>query len=675
MSAFVHSLVQQLAQHPWLAYAAVLLLALSESLPVIGMFVPGTAVILAISALVPSGVVTLWPLLVAATVGAILGDGFAYGLGRRYQRQIVDGWLPRRYPTLFARSEAFFARHGDKSVFLARFVPGVRAVVPLMAGVLGMTVRRFTTANVASALVWAPSHILPGVLVGASFGLFGPAAGPLAILIVLLVLLIWTVYAALRLALRHGVPALQRLLSHWHTRARTRDTLVARSMTRLLDPAQPEGRVLLALALVMIGAAWMFGGILEDLITGDPLVQADTAVYGLLQELRTAPGDNIMVTITELGDATVVIAVALAVLLWFVHMRAWRTAGYWTGAIVGATAINTAIKAALHRPRPIGSLYDGAAGFSFPSGHSTLNLVLYGFLAFLVIREIRPTRRLPIALGATTLILAIAFSRLYLGAHWFSDVAGGLAFGTAWLILLWIGYTYGVTSRIAPRGLLLVAGATFVVAGSVSVVRSHAGDVQRYAYLRPVPTIGETSWRNGDWRKLPVRRTGITGEPEEPMTLQWAGEPRVLADALATRGWQPSALWTVAGIANWWTTPIKATALPLLPSLAAGEFPALVRIQSGATPDTRLVLRLWEADVALIDATAATTPLFVGSIVEERVVRLLALLPWLVVSENVDGPRDAFAAATGITPSDKRRGQLSSGWDGRILRITRADLN
>jgi undecaprenyl-diphosphatase len=67
------------------------------------------------------------------------------------------------------KSEAFFARHGDKSVFIARFVPGVRAFIPLIAGVLGMRVSRFYAANILSALVWAPSHILPAVLVGSAF--------------------------------------------------------------------------------------------------------------------------------------------------------------------------------------------------------------------------------------------------------------------------------------------------------------------------------------------------------------------------------------------------------------------------------------------------------------------------------------------------------------------------
>jgi membrane protein DedA with SNARE-associated domain len=72
-----------------LAYGAVFLLALSEAIPVVGALVPGSALIIGISALVPAGIVKLLPLLIAAAIGAIIGDGLSYGLGHRYQTFVV----------------------------------------------------------------------------------------------------------------------------------------------------------------------------------------------------------------------------------------------------------------------------------------------------------------------------------------------------------------------------------------------------------------------------------------------------------------------------------------------------------------------------------------------------------------------------------------------------------
>jgi membrane protein DedA with SNARE-associated domain len=190
----VSTITDVVSAHPHLAYAAVFLLALSEAIPVVGAVVPGSALVIGISALVPSGTVALWPLLLAATAGAISGDGLSFWLGRRYHRAILGRWPLNRHPELVVRSEAFLHRHGGKSVFLARFTPGVRAFIPLLAGIARMPGRWFYAANILSALVWAPSHVLPGVLVGASFAhAAGAAAGRLAVLLIAVAVVLWAV--------------------------------------------------------------------------------------------------------------------------------------------------------------------------------------------------------------------------------------------------------------------------------------------------------------------------------------------------------------------------------------------------------------------------------------------------------------------------------------------------
>ncbi|MER9566106.1 MULTISPECIES: phosphatase PAP2 family protein [unclassified Mesorhizobium] len=245
----------------------------------------------------------------------------------------------------------------------------------------------FYTVNIASALVWAPSHILPGVLVGATFSILGAAAKPLAILLVVLVVTGWVVLHIVRWTLRRGVPLLIVSVERLRNWADTRDTWLRRCLASLLDPSRPEARVLALLTVLLVGAAWLFFGVLEDVLSGDPLVLADGAIYRALQDLRTAPGDAMMIAVTELGDTTVVIMVTVTVFVWLAWKRAWHTAIYWFVAIAGASALNTAIKVALHRARPGELLYSGWSTFSFPSGHSTINMVLYGFLAFLIARD------------------------------------------------------------------------------------------------------------------------------------------------------------------------------------------------------------------------------------------------------------------------------------------------
>ncbi|WP_374438022.1 bifunctional DedA family/phosphatase PAP2 family protein [Pseudomonas panipatensis] len=669
------SLIAFITEHPQLTYAVVLLLALSESIPVIGAVVPGTAVIIAISALVPSGAVTLWPLLAAAVAGAILGDGLSYWVGHRYHREVLNARVFKRFSGFIARSELFFTRHGGKSVFLARFTPGVRAFVPLLAGVLKMPPGRFYAANLLSALTWAPVHILPGVLIGASFSLFGAAAKPLAALVVLLVLLVWGTSHLVRFTLARGLPLLSGALQRLRTWAAARDDRWARLILNLLDPARPDARGLAYLAVLLVGSAWLFFGILEDVVSGDPLVRADSAIYLALQDLRTAPGDALMIAMTELGDTVVVLAVTLAVLLWLAGKRAWRTAAYWLVAIAGASALNSVIKVALHRPRPGEMLYTGWSAFSFPSGHSTVNAILYGFLAVLLIPALRPLWRLPLAVCAVTLVLGIAMSRLYLGAHWFSDVVGGLAFACAWLTSLGVSYRRKPAQAVGAVGLLIVAIATLSLAGGLHIHRQHAFDVARYAQQERTQRMSTQTWWNTGWQQLPARRVEITGEIEEPLALQWAGSLSALQALLQRQGWYRPVPWSASGALAWLAPSAAPGERPLIAVFAGGRLPelTLALADPDAAEASRFVLRLWPADVTLDEGDSAS--LWVGSVVEERLVHYLSLLTLEWRQPDMNRARDRLLASLATSRLATRSDAASSAhWDGRVVLAHDSDV-
>jgi hypothetical protein len=143
----------------------------------------------------------------AAIVGAIFGDGLSFWLGRRYHREILLRWPLNRYPQFIDRSEAFIKTYGGASVFLARFIAVVRAFVPLVAGILGMSSRQFYAANILSALVWAPAHVFPGVLLGMALNLAGLSPGRLAILLIVGLIAVSAAVRALRSYLnRHPFP-------------------------------------------------------------------------------------------------------------------------------------------------------------------------------------------------------------------------------------------------------------------------------------------------------------------------------------------------------------------------------------------------------------------------------------------------------------------------------------
>ena len=206
MADFDH-VIHYVGSHPYFAFLAVLFLALSEAIPVIGTVVPGSTLILAISALATTADVNPWLLVMAAAVGAILGDGLSYWLGSRYHREILSGWPLNRFPGLIKRSAQFICRYGITSVFLARFTAVVRAFVPLLAGIMKMSSTPFYVANVLSALVWAPLHIFPGVLAGMAINLAGPHAATLGLIFVGAIVVVSIGWHLLRDQLRAKVGA------------------------------------------------------------------------------------------------------------------------------------------------------------------------------------------------------------------------------------------------------------------------------------------------------------------------------------------------------------------------------------------------------------------------------------------------------------------------------------
>jgi membrane protein DedA with SNARE-associated domain len=164
VTSFIDPLVSFVSAHAWLCYLTLFLAALLEAVPIVGSVVPGSTIILALSALVPGGDLRLEWVLAAAVAGAVLGDGTAFWVGHRSQREILNQWPMANYPGVIAQSEAFFNRWGTLAVFFARFVPPIRAFVPLTAGALSMPPMRFYAVNIPAILLWAPAHVLPGVL-------------------------------------------------------------------------------------------------------------------------------------------------------------------------------------------------------------------------------------------------------------------------------------------------------------------------------------------------------------------------------------------------------------------------------------------------------------------------------------------------------------------------------
>jgi undecaprenyl-diphosphatase len=179
----------------WLAYLLLFGIVGGESA---GVPIPGETSLVAAGVLASNGRLSIYLVIVAAGLGAIVGDNVGYVLGRRGGNWLLrrDGWMGTRRARLLERGEAFFARHGAKAVFFGRWLPGLRITAAWLAGIHRMEWRRFAFWNAAGGIGWAISVGLAAYLLGhaaaSAFRTFG-LVGAGVVVVVAAAALIWHV--------------------------------------------------------------------------------------------------------------------------------------------------------------------------------------------------------------------------------------------------------------------------------------------------------------------------------------------------------------------------------------------------------------------------------------------------------------------------------------------------
>lgn len=658
---YLQPLLDWIAGHQTWAGIVVFLIAFTESLAIVGLFIPGAILMLAVGALIGTGTLPFWTTFWWAVAGAVAGDGISYWAGHYYKDQLRNVWPFSRYPALLDQGERFIDKHGGKSVLFGRFFGPVRAIVPACAGIMGMTPNRFLFANVGSALVWAPAFLLPGMVFGASLNLAAEVASRLAMLMAGLIAVIWLslwlsrrIY---RLLAPRAMAAGERLAqwgrSHPH---------MGKITAALLDPQQPELKGLSLVALALVALAWLMLKIFEQFSISPPLERLDHSTFQLLQGLRSPWGDQIMTVVSQLGDGVVQTALVTLVALWLLWQRRWFALGHWLSTALFAALAIWSLKQGLQLPRPQ-ALYGDTMSYSFPSAHTLLASCLYGFLAVMVARELPARWRWLCYAGAWLIILAIAFSRLYLGAHWLSDVLGGLLLGIVWAAALGIAYRRHLAPPLKLTGLLGVPLLALATIGVWHVVQNQEESLARYAprYTAETESLGQ--WLDQGWRSLPGYRIDTRGVERQPLNLQWAGTLDELQRHLLALGWQEGAALSLKSTLQWINPKATPAELPHPPLAHDGRPPALVM----SLPAQKLLLRLWPSAVHI---DGKHQQVWVGHVGRE----MLTTLPFIrfpTLALDFDTPLQQFKPfiATVHSRVGERpvNGSITSHWHGEVL--------
>ncbi|HEU4813576.1 MAG TPA: VTT domain-containing protein [Xanthomonadaceae bacterium] len=637
--AWLDSTVAWIGAHPHAAGLLIFLVAFCDALVVVGIIVPALPLLFAVGALVGLGHIDGPYAVACAALGALAGDGLSYWVGNRWGPHMRDQWPFSRFPRLILRGEQLFRRHGAKALLIARFVGAVRPFVPAIAGTLRMPLKRYLPVSAFAAVTWAVVHLAPGWIFGTSYDAVAAVADRLALVIVAMLGVVALVWAVIVYGWRwfdgHANTWLAQLLA-W-TRAHP---VLGRYAAALVDPNRPESASLLVLAVVLLAIGWAWFALLFVVVAGGEPLAIDLRVQEAMFALRNPLADRMMAALASLGDAQVLGAASAAALLWLLWRRRWMAAAHWLAAIAFGFVLTAWLEAVIEMPRP----ETAVAGFGFPSVAVTMATITFGFFAVLIARELPGRDRVWPWLVAGVTVAALGFARLYFGAHWLSDIAGGVLLGIVWLLVLGMAYRSHVTRSLWMRPLAIAFYGAFVLAALWHVPRQVDAVLAKFVPPPPKALLNAPYWQGAGWSALPARREEPDAARGWPLDVQVAGPLAPVQARLEAHGWraQSQADWTrTLRLLDEDQAPARQ---PVLPATLGGHAESLLMRRTGTRPGELHVLRLWPAPARMSDGA----PLWIGSSQAMRFEHPLdAFGLWRPVADGQAAAHAAVAEALG----------------------------
>ncbi|MGB5446975.1 MAG: LssY C-terminal domain-containing protein [Psychromonas sp.] len=562
VTEFINSILPSIEDFGMWGYWIAFFAALFETTIGIGLILPGSTIILLLGTLAARGYLDVGDLVWFAILGAVIGDNINYYLGKKYgAKWLKDGfWIVKVGHIETAKK--FMDAHGAKSIFLGRFVPSVKEIVPLIAGSVKMNYRTFMIWNILGAVGWGFQWVFAGYIFGQSLNLAELWLSRAGLFFAFLIIFIAILYGLKWLILNKGKGFLIIAISFWRSikQALINNEHVLHWMQKhprgisflraRFDTSVFTGFPLSILVVAFIYALILFAGIVENLIMTDPIIAADIRIANLFLSLRSDGLTHVFTWITLLGKSQVVLMFIFitTVLLWV-----WQKKDYILPlfiSVAGSELFTYFGKLAFHRPRPEMAIYVEDS-FSFPSGHATIAVALFGYLAYLLMRLANSwSKSVNIFFVTIFLIIIIGFSRIYLGEHYVSDVLSGYLVGAMWLIIAisfceWLkpkisfeqGKSPGNQVKSPVGRVRLITFVLLFIAASFYVVFSMQYHYPLSPAVRKEVVIVATSTDIFTTEQLKYTET-LTGEKQEPINYIFlARNDSQLISAIEQAGW------------------------------------------------------------------------------------------------------------------------------------------
>ena len=404
--------------------------------------------------------------------------------------------------------------------------------------------------------------------------------------------------------------------------------------------------------------------------------------FHLLQSIRTPIFNKIFTIITIMGAPKTMAIISVLITMLLLIKKQWRTAAhFFAGFILSAGAV-VVFKSLSHSPRPQGFEFVAATS-SFPSGHTTLSLVMLTLLAFFSTQIMQKKHHWIAWTLACPFILFVAFSRLYLGAHWLSDIAGSFLLGFTIITVCIISYrrmpnTHSklhLNSRFAILCLIIGLGIPWFI----SIPYTFQKNLARYTPIWFQQKITIDGWWSNPLLYTPLYRNDRFGKPFQPFNVQWQGSLKAITQTLIATGWQPvSSQKKLQRTLQRFASIDAQYHLPLFSWLYRDKPPVIFFIKHTLKKNRMIEIRLWESNIYL---QPGNQPLWIGAtdiLIPPK--KLLSMKERTHISLQGAGGLDVLFANTSrfkrkfiTVPVSQRPDTIQKlNWDGKILLIREA---
>lgn len=540
--------------------------------------------------------------ILAAFLGAYIGDSIGFFMGRYYQDRLLALWPFRKHPHWVSNGKAFITKHGGKSIVIGRFIGPMRSIVPLVAGMLIMRWGRFLFAAIFSSILWTIAYMAPGLLIGSLAVSIDPGSVSKFLLIgalfaILLWLIFWIVeyfFYQIAACISRANDAVWNWMHHHYG---------SKSLIRFISNRNdPKDHQQLMLVIVATISTLLFFSVFYMISHHGAILVINLPLHSLLISIRDHSLNFVAIALTNLGDKALILAMTLLMCFVLCLKKHYRAAAYFACTLIVSAAVAFACKHLYFSARPQDINFIKGSS-SFPSGHTLLAVCFYGLISFFSSQVLPLKQRKKVHGFFVLLILSIALSRLYLGAHWPTDILGSVLLGAAILLGMIMLYRRHSSQRldISQRYWLLALLICIIIPWLGFNYHLQATQMKQYQ-LAPHQQISITTeqWWQNPTKVLPIYRRNRFNHRIQPFNLQWNDSLKHATSILLKDHWS-----IITNKDNFTKAVISLTSKelkykqPLLPWLYLNKQPALLLVKTLGKNKDALELRLWKTQVSL----------------------------------------------------------------------------